>query len=279
MSFVLKNLNIPEINYKYGFAVRPDEDDVVMNVDSNDTTTLGVEDEKVELEPSLLEPYLFSTRIVVEDQKRATSFYNASPQSDSIETMTDYATQGTLPAKTEILCFWCRHGVDHSPIGCPIKWMNHIIEKNYKSSLTKDEYSMKENVSERKLQDMFKASIDPLVESVSKLSVVPHRKSYFQTDGIFCSFNCTLAFIMDNRHNPIYKESTSLLFHLYEKLIGPLEPSVILPAPHWRLLKTFGGPMSIEEFRSKFNRVCYKYQFTIDTITVMKPLSTVYTSR
>ena len=76
-------------------------------------------------------------------------------------------------------------------------------------------------------------------------------EEYFETDGIFCSFNCALAYInVEMRFNIRYRESGGLLQLLYKKLLGV--DGQFSPALDWRLLKKYGGCLSISEFRSTF---------------------------
>lgn len=84
-------------------------------------------------------------------------------------------------------------------------------------------------------------------------------------DGIFCSFNCVLQFIEDNtiNKNTIYKDSKQLLYHLYYQ-IYPTDNTTttttnefIIPAGSFRLLKSYGGPFTIEEYRQNFNTIIY----------------------
>ena len=52
------------------------------------------------------------------------------------------------------------------------------------------------------------------------------------TDGIFCSFNCAMAFIKDNLSNSMYRESTQLLHMLYRDMFSiSVFSEMISPAP------------------------------------------------
>jgi len=75
-------------------------------------------------------------------------------------------------------------------------------------------------------------------------------------DGIYCSFNCILAFLDSTRHS-MYDNSNMLLSNIYNNLFDSDLASVI-PAPSWKLLKEYGGNKSIEEFRDNFNKIEYK---------------------
>ena len=151
-----------------------------------------------------------------------------------------------LPMTTSINCFWCRHEFKTTPIGCPIEYISSVLCKHYYSELHKDNYSIKGNITPRiislisKLQDNDKFIVD--------------EKDYYLTDGIFCSFNCCLAFIKENKSNKVYDNSEYLLYNLFHNFFNDFEISI---APSWRLLKNYGGSLSIKEYRNSFNKIIY----------------------
>ena len=108
----------------------------------------------------------------------------------------------SLPEKTDIRCFWCRHSFDTIPIGCPIDYKNNT----------------------------------------------------YITDGIFCSFNCCLSFINDHQTLNIYEKSHKLLLNMFKTCF---DSTKVEPAPSWRILKSFGGHLTIDEFRDKFYKTEY----------------------
>lgn len=71
------------------------------------------------------------------------------------------------------------------------------------------------------------------------------KKDLFSVVGCFCSFNCAKS------HSIQDKRSISLNSFLYKRVTGKLEH--IKPAPPKTVLEMFGGPLSIEEYRSTFN--------------------------
>ena len=87
------------------------------------------------------------------------------------------------------------------------------------------------------------------------------EKDFFETDGIFCSFNCCLSFIKSNEYNSVYNLSENLLHLMYYKFFNKNDK--LTEAPSWRLLRQYGGNLSIEDFRKNFNNVNYKYMGTI----------------
>jgi hypothetical protein len=72
--------------------------------------------------------------------------------------------------------------------------------------------------------------------------------NYFICTGNFCSPNCTLSYINQQYNNNTNKwEYISLLNFLYFKCFSKSE--IIQPAPDKICLDTFGGPLTINEFR------------------------------
>lgn len=64
--------------------------------------------------------------------------------------------------------------------------------------------------------------------------------SKFKVVGTFCSFNCILAFGCNR----------SLVCSMYKRLTGNTGRLDVKKAPHYSLLKKFGGTMEIDQFRS-----------------------------
>lgn len=73
-------------------------------------------------------------------------------------------------------------------------------------------------------------------------------KEIFKVKGCFCSFNCSKAYMMNER-NP----STYLTSCYTKRLLGYIPD--VSPAPSRYVLKMFGGPLSIEEYRSTFTKM------------------------
>tara|TARA_B100001115_G_scaffold184555_1_gene187551 strand:+ start:1199 stop:1846 length:648 start_codon:yes stop_codon:yes gene_type:complete len=100
-------------------------------------------------------------------------------------------------------------------------------------------------------------------------------KKYYTVDGVFCSFNCCLAYINDNKHKSLYDNSTQLLHRMYKDL-NEIEIE-INGAPNWRLLDTFGGHLTINEFRKNFKTYSYKDNDNyITSVPNQLPISWLY---
>lgn len=166
--------------------------------------------------------------------------------------MIDFKTGRSIDGKTRYKCFWDRNTIPENlqPIGCPIKYIPSRVTKTYNSEITKEVYTISEPITEkRRLQ----------VEHKGDTRLVTDVKGYYETDGVFCSFNCCMAFIDDpeNRNNPLYQYSESLLLTLYNELHDTDNIKEIMPAAHWRTLCDFGGHLTIEQLRESFNKVRY----------------------
>jgi hypothetical protein len=241
-NFVLKNIDIEAVYNKYGLTI-------VSNLEKEQTSlsTTKIHD------------------VITHDIEKSIIFLDENKkESKCVATMIELSSNNSLPDSTNIKCFWCKYNFDTKPIGCPIKYVNPLIEKSYVSQITKDTYYMRENIVQSKL--------DKISTKDNQFQIEIYPFNHYLTDGIFCSFNCVLSFIKDNNHNIFYKESYSLLHCLYYDLVGK-KIAKIIPSPHWRLLKDFGGPFTIEEFRKNLNTIDYKFMFNLRE---MKSISKVY---
>ena len=73
----------------------------------------------------------------------------------------------------------------------------------------------------------------------------------FKVKGCFCSFNCATAYLFskESNKNSIW-EKYSILHLLRNKLMKINDNSIIKPAPPREALKSFGGYLTINEFRN-----------------------------
>lgn len=85
----------------------------------------------------------------------------------------------------------------------------------------------------------------------------------YETEGIFCSFPCCKAYIIDKGSKVKYKDSLSLLTTLFETFITEKSYNMLPPSPSWKLLKDYGGHLSIQEYRATFGRL--EYDETVNT--------------
>jgi hypothetical protein len=172
-------------------------------------------------------------------------------------------------------CYWCRHKFSSIPIGCPIEYISNNIVKNYHSEVSKDNYVIRQNMTKSKYNFFMKKSFTftSIKEKTCNLTV--DNENYYMCDGIFCSFNCAKAFIIENKHNRLYELSNMLLTKLYTD-ITCLKDININPAPSWRLLEEYGGDLNINQFRENFNKVTYEYHGIIKNPIVFKAIGSLY---
>jgi len=230
--FVLNGVNIDKVDQKYGIvpATVLVEDDIPTNTTKIDELDI------VKRTPEII------------------SFLDESKRMRKCTvSMIDFQSQQLVnQAKKRYKCFWDRNTIPDNvqPIGCPIKFVASKATKSYHSEISKENYTIVENVTDKKARNLDQKK-DP------RISV--EQKSYYQTDGIFCSFNCCMAHIQapENKHNSLYRHSESLLLKMYKDLNPDDAMIEIVPAPNWRTLEEFGGHLTIEQFRESFNKVNY----------------------
>jgi len=146
--------------------------------------------------------------------------------------MIDYRSQENI-SSVRYHCFWCRSPFGTKGIGCPVKYVASQALKRHKSEITKDTYTIKENITAQRKHE------------VNDDRIEIQAAEYYETDGIFCSFNCCQAWINDNKHCRLYDDSQYLLIRMYNGIMGT-KLAAIMPAPHWRLLSEFGGYLTLD---------------------------------
>ena len=145
----------------------------------------------------------------------------------------------TTSNNKNVRCFWDHHPFDGIGIFCPISYRPKQVAKV-------DTFTIKENVPKNK--DL--SSFSNLVEITD---------AYYEVDGVFCSPECCLAYIHENKTKAgglRYNDSERLLHFMlgYTKQITP--------ANSYRLLIDYGGDLTIEQFRHSNKAVKYKYYGT-----------------
>lgn len=162
-----------------------------------------------------------------------------------------YESEQKWLEKTNVLCWWCCHQFDEVPIGMPLSYTKCTRSFNNNSVILNTKYS----------------------------GLAQQGK--FRVHGIFCSFQCMLAYSQDNSHLVNKTTFKSMFNNLYTKVTGrsidnieeyrqiaskdlpkteytkeyvnglcDLLDDPIQPAPPRSALKAFGGKLTIEEFRS-----------------------------
>ena len=152
-------------------------------------------------------------------------------------------------------CFWDHHPFESDPIGCPLRYIPNKIVKVYKSKISKDIYSIKQDITTRH-------SLDVIEDEHIQLT----KGGKYETDGVFCSVNCCQAFINANKHTGKYDQSTTLLLKLCRDLGKTRSENGIIAAPSWRLLQVYGGHLTISKFREGFDSVDFETHGPVRTL-------------
>lgn len=155
--------------------------------------------------------------------------------------------------KNKYKCFWDKNHIPDGviPIGCPIRYIPNRISKTYNSEIKKESYTIQDSITPLKVSEV-------LEKSDNRLSII--QNDFYETDGIFCSFNCCMAYIQENKSsNSLYANSEMLLLQMFNMVNNFSDYVEIIPAPSWRLLIDFGGHLTIEKFRESFNKITYSY--------------------
>lgn len=135
------------------------------------------------------------------------------------------STVGNNP--NPLYCFWDRHPITtDKPIHCPIEKIQTPQIKTYTSHINGKPYKIQDSINLKMEYDQY------------------------YVDGAFCSIECCLAFIEENKSNPLYQYSEHYLRDIFTFNDQKC-------APHWRLLENYGGNMTIEEFRKSFTNTIY----------------------
>ena len=159
-------------------------------------------------------------------------------------------------------CYWCKNPFETKPIGCPINYVSEQAIKKYHSHISKDTYTIKENITTNRK------------DKIKDEKIIFENYPYYETDGVFCSFNCCKSYILENKHERMYDNSIMLLTKMYNE-ITHTKNGVISPAPHWRNLDQYGGNLNIMQFRDSFNKIDYEYQGTSKNIA-FRPIAALY---
>ena len=226
--FELDNINIENVHRQYGiphvnFLDTPDPE-------PDDTTKL------TELNTNKGNPSVIS---FLDENKRHRNCHVSMIDFDSKKEVT----------LLRYHCFWDRHPFNTQPIGCPIKYVpDHAIKKYY-SYISKDTYTIKQDVSKERCKTLDE-------------NIKVRKGGYYETDGVFCSFNCCQAYINANKHDRRYDHSSVLLLKMYTEMTNTEKNVSISPASHWRTLSCYGGHQNIVRFRENFNKIDYVYHGT-----------------
>lgn len=264
--FTLNNINTEKIEQKYGITIVSN----IANVDDIPPENSTKLTELAELNNEHTDVISF-----LDETKRLYQCHIS---------MIDFKS-GEDVKNLKYCCYWCRHKFESTSIGCPIKYISKKAVKNYFSEVSKDFYTIKENITRQRSQMIHTnkskfvfGQIDTTVDApppASSCTININHQDYYSTDGIFCSFNCCKAFIKENKHNKLYESSDVLLSKLYHDMYN-VKNIVINPSPHWRLLIEYGGYLTIQQFRDNFNKTTYESHGVIRNTDIFKPIATLF---
>lgn len=145
---------------------------------------------------------------------------------------------GALPSHTSRPCWDCRHTFPTRVLGCPLRY----------NSCTQN------SVERSRVEQKFRKSNLPIT-----------TLDFFETEGVFCSFPCIKSYILAQKTNSRYSNSSTLLTLLYTKLTGnPI--TYIPPSPGWKQLIEYGGHLTIKEYRATFGKLEF-----IETTNTRRP--------
>lgn len=154
----------------------------------------------------------------------------------------------------DIRCYWDHHTFEGIGIFCPLNYRPKQVAKlSQTQSLTVNDFTnnfmIKENIPKCKDVSSFK-------------NLIEITDAYYEVDGVFCSPECCLAFINDEKSKvggSKYFDSERLLHFM----LG--FTTKIIPANSYRLLKEYGGNLTIEQFRKNKN---IKYEYYGTTVLI-----------
>lgn len=241
--FSLKNINAENVDKKYDITISSNINTPIEEVQTSNVTKLSD---------------------LSDTSQHTLSFLDESKRSHKCNiSMIDFKSrENIVNTHNNYFCYWCRHPFDTKPIGCPIRYISNTAIKNYYSEISKDIYTIKENIPK-----------DKIIPKDDRIKLI--HNDYYETDGIFCSFNCAMSFINDNKYNRMYDDSMMLLIKMYNDILKTNSIS-ISPAPSWRLLNVYGGHLNINEFRESFNKVEYEYHGITRNFIKQESIGTIY---
>ena len=171
--------------------------------------------------------------------------------------MIDFGSQNDV-SNLKYNCFWCRHSFTTQPLGCPINYVSKRATKKYYSHISRVTYTIHENI----------------VKNIQS-PLITFDTPYYITDGVFCSFNCIVAYIIDNKRNKLYDNSDMLIRKMYFEITNS-KIFNIDAAPHWRTLLVYGGDKTIEAFRKSFSKSQFEEHGIIIEIPKQKSIGVLF---
>lgn len=153
---------------------------------------------------------------------------------------------------TDIRCHWDHHTFEGVGIFCPLSYRpkqvakigcNEIKTRLGSNETTSNNFMIKENIPRQK-------------DISSFANLIEITDAYYEVDGVFCSPECCLAFITEEKSKvggSKYADSERLLYFMLGLTTR------ISPANSFRLLKEYGGNLTIDQFRKCNKSIKYEY--------------------
>jgi hypothetical protein len=237
-TFVLKDINTTEVDRRFEISLSSNIEDTETNSTKNTTNITDI----ISNEPSR--------------QQLSGAFIDQT--NNYIIGMMDSVVSSTLD--NNLCCFWCRHHFTGKAIGCPISYKPNRLFKQFTSEITNENYTLTETIT------------DQLRETDAHV-----QGKYYETEGVFCSFNCCLAYIKDHMYDSRYKQSEVLLNKFYRTIFPNDKFCVIKPSPSWKLLQEYGGNLNIDDFRKSSSQYIYiEKNYTVQDFPKIQPIGSVF---
>lgn len=152
--------------------------------------------------------------------------------------------------KGTIRCHWDHHPFEGIGIFCPLTYRPKQVAK-----IGQNEVKIR-GANQVINNFMIKENIPRCKDISHHKNLIEITDAYYEVDGVFCSPECCLAFINDEKSKvggSKYSDSQRLLHFM----LGLT--TCISPANHFRLLKEYGGNLTIEQFRNNNKSIKYEY--------------------
>lgn len=173
-----------------------------------------------------------STKIESVAPSHAYSFLDQNKKNRRwLMTMRDYMVGTTLPETINRSegkkCWWCHQVIDGKVLGCPIKIIQAEHSESYYSYTQKKEISLTEKAA----------------------------SGYYLTCGLFDDWGCMIGFAESKRSEIVFRESIQLALKMYNECGYTGIPHA---SPPFTVLTEYGGPVTPEEYKTKYGTDTYK---------------------
>lgn len=165
-----------------------------------------------------------------------------------------------------IRCHWDHHTFDGIGIFCPLTYRPKQVAKvgQYEVKLRSTTGALYSNsVNNFMIKENIPKCKDVSTVGSQNKNLIEITDAFYEVDGIFCSPECCLAFINDEK-----SKAGGSKFYDSERLLHFMLnlTTRIFPANHFRLLKEYGGSLTIEQFRK--NNRSFKYEYNGSTVLI-----------